>query len=71
MAGLRRRRGEEGFVLLDAMIALSILVTGLGVGFGGIALAGRMAAGRQERVIQIIQERNADAMAPAVFTPER
>ena len=71
MAGLKRRRGERGYLLLDALIALSILVAGFGVGFGGLSLAGRMAAGQRDRVTRIIEERNADAMAPATFAQDK
>jgi len=67
---LRQRRGERGYILLDALIALSIVAVGFGAALGGISFAGRMAVGQQERVIRIIEERNAHAMAPAVFVRE-
>ena len=70
MAGLKHRRGERGYILLDALIALAIVAVGFGAALGGISLAGRMAVGQHERVIRIIEERNAHAMAPAAFARE-
>jgi hypothetical protein len=57
-----RRNGERGYVLLDALIALVIVFVGLAACMGGIGLAGRMAARERERVILMIEERNAQAM---------
>ena len=70
MAGLRGSRREGGYILLDALIALFIVLAGLGVSLGGISLAGRMTVRLEERVLRLIEERNAQAMAPARFNGE-
>ena len=64
---MRHPRGEQGYVLLDALIALSIVAAGFAVGLGGIAMASRAAARQDAAVVRAIEERNAEAMAPAAF----
>ena len=57
-------------MLLDALVALFIVTAGFASAVGAIALAGRMAARQSERVIQMIERRNADAMASTLYGPE-
>jgi hypothetical protein len=71
VGGVSPRRGEGGYILLDALIALFILVGGYTTCMGGIALAGRLAAREEARVIRTIEERNAKALAPALFAREK
>ncbi len=60
-----RRRGparsERGFVLLDALVALTIILIGFAVFLGGIGLAGSMTVKQSARVKSIIEQRNAHA----------
>ena len=70
MAGLKQR-ADAGFALLDALVALFILLAGLGIAVGGIRVAARMTARQEERVLQMIEERNEQALAPALFGSER
>lgn len=67
MGSLGHRTGERGYVLLDALIALVIVSVGFAACMGAIGAAGRMAARERGRVIRTIEERNVQAMEPALF----
>jgi len=67
VAGVKSARGDRGYILLDALIALFIMLAGLAACLGSIGLAGRMAARTERRVVGVIEERNAQAQAPSLF----
>jgi hypothetical protein len=50
---------DGGYVLLDALVALCIVVVGFSVFLGGIGLAGRIASRRLEAALGLIEQRNA------------
>lgn len=55
----RLRRGKDsGYVLLDALAALFIVLIGFSVFLGSLTLAGRTAARRMEETLALIEKRN-------------
>jgi hypothetical protein len=64
---LSRRKGDRGYVLLDVLVALFIILLGFGVFLGGLSLAGRTTVRRDERVNRIIEQRNSHATDQAVL----
>jgi hypothetical protein len=58
MGGLKRR-GDGGYILLDAVVALCIVLIGFSVFLGSIGLAGRAAARSLESTLGLIEQRNA------------
>ena len=71
MGGLRRRRGEHGYILLDVLIAMGIVLVGLAVVFGGLGVAARLAVVQGERVRLAVEARNEDAKDRPVFFTAR
>lgn len=63
---MSRRRGEAGYILLDVLVALFIVVIGFAVFLGGISLAGSLTVRQAQRVLGMIEQRNADARDQAV-----
>ena len=61
MGGLSGPRKEAGYVLLDVLAALLIVLIGLSVFVGGISLAASFAARHAQKVQTLIEERNEDA----------
>lgn len=57
--GKLKGAGDGGYVLLDALGALCIVLVGFSVFLGCIGLAGRTAARRQEEALALIERRNA------------
>jgi hypothetical protein len=54
----------EGYILLDAVLAISLAVLLSGAIACGLALAARSSAKGLERTLALIAERSADALAP-------
>jgi bifunctional N-acetylglucosamine-1-phosphate-uridyltransferase/glucosamine-1-phosphate-acetyltransferase GlmU-like protein len=54
-------RAARGYVLLDAVAALAVVVTGLALALGAVSAVGRIAIRQAERVHAIVEQRNADA----------
>lgn len=67
MAGLSGRKADRGYILLDVLVALFIILLGFGVFLGGLSLAGRTTVRRDERVNRIIEQRNSHATDHAVL----
>ena len=65
--GMRRRGRDHGFILLDVLVALCIILVGFSVFLGATSLAGRTAVKRNERVLRIIEERNSRAVEQKVL----
>jgi type II secretory pathway pseudopilin PulG len=61
MGVMRRGSGQRGFVLLDVLVALVIVLLGLAVFLGNLGAAQRIAARQASRAAAIIEQRNADA----------
>lgn len=60
-------RGRDGgYILLDVLVALLIVVIGFAVFLGGISLAGSLTVRQAQRVLGMIEQRNADARDQAV-----
>lgn len=69
MGGVNRAPG--GYVLLDAVAALAVVVTGLALVLGTVSAVGRVAIRQAERVHAIIEQRNADAKDRGTSLPAR
>ena len=67
MGKLRQRGRNHGYILLDVLVALFIILVGFSVFLEGMSLAGRTAAKRNERVLRIIEERNSRAVDQTVL----
>ncbi len=67
MAGLSRRRADQGYILLDVLVGLFIILLGFGVFLGGLSLTARTALRRDQRVHAIIEARNSRAADHAVL----
>jgi hypothetical protein len=61
MGRLKSRRAETGFILLDVLVSLFIVLLGFGVVLGGMNLTMTLAAKQNVRVRNMIEQRNADA----------
>jgi hypothetical protein len=64
-------RAAGGYVLLDVIAALAVVLTGLVLVLGTIATLGRVTIRQAERVRVLIEQRNADAQDRAVELPAR
>ncbi len=58
---MSRREREAGYILLDVLVALLIVIIGFAVFLGGISLAGSLTVRQARRVEGMIEQRNADA----------
>jgi bifunctional N-acetylglucosamine-1-phosphate-uridyltransferase/glucosamine-1-phosphate-acetyltransferase GlmU-like protein len=65
------RGASRGFVLLDVVAALAVVLTGLALVLGTVSTLGRITIRQAERVHAIIERRNADAKDRAVEFPAR
>ncbi len=61
MAGLKRGKADQGYILLDVLVGLFIILLGFGVFLGGLSLAGRTSLRRDQRLNAIIEQRNSHA----------
>ena len=69
--GRLSKREEGGYILLDVLVALFIVLVGFVVVLGGMSLTWSLAAKQNARVQSMIQQRNADAKDhPVVFQKE-
>lgn len=59
MGRLRWRSG--GFILLDALAALTIALAGMAILLASLSTLGRIAIRQSARIQALIEERNADA----------
>ena len=67
-----KRRGSDGFALLDVLVGVLIASVALVSMFGGIALAGRTTRGIGERLAALVRMENEDAQGRRlVFAPAR
>jgi len=64
-------RSERGYVLLDAVAALAVVVTGLALVLGAVSAVGRVAIRQAGRVHAIVERRNEDAKDRGVGLPAR
>jgi len=64
-------RSERGYVLLDAVAALAVVVTGLALVLGSVSAVGRVAIRQAERVHAIVEQRNEDARDRGAGLPAR
>jgi hypothetical protein len=64
-------RAAGGYVLLDVIAALAVVLTGLVLVLGTISTLGRVTIRQAERVRVLIEQRNADAQDRAVELPAR
>lgn len=69
MGGVNRTAG--GYMLLDAVAALAVVVTGLALVLGTVSAVGRVAIRQAERVHAIVEQRNADAKERGASLPAR
>ncbi|MGA2641445.1 MAG: hypothetical protein ABSG21_11170 [Spirochaetia bacterium] len=71
MGRLTRAHAEAGYILLDVLVALFIVLVGLTTLLGSMRAAGSVAVKQNARVQSMIQQRNADAKDhPVVFQKE-
>jgi type II secretory pathway pseudopilin PulG len=56
-----RDRRDAGFVLLDVLVTLLIVLIGFAVFLSSVSIAGKTAVARNQRVLSIVERRNADA----------
>jgi type II secretory pathway pseudopilin PulG len=63
----RARRRERGFIFLDALVALIIVLIGFSALLSGISVAERLAVKQRERVTSLIERRNAHATGQTVL----
>lgn len=69
--GRLSKREEGGYILLDVLVALFIVLVGFVVVLGGMSLTWSLAAKQNARVQSMIQQRNTDAKDhPVVFQKE-
>ena len=61
MGRLKDPRAETGFILLDVLVALFIVLVGFAVVLGGMNLTMTLAAKQNARVQSMIEQRNAGA----------
>jgi hypothetical protein len=61
VGGLSRRKADRGYILLDVLVGLFIILLGFGVFLGGLSVSARTAARRDARVHAIIEQRNSHA----------
>jgi hypothetical protein len=59
--GIAARGGQNGYVLLDVLAALAIVLVGLSVLLGDLGAVQRAAARSNARSAATIEKRNADA----------
>jgi hypothetical protein len=65
---LKQRVAEAGYVLLDVLVALLIVLIGFAGILGGMGATWTLAAQHNARVERMIEQRNADAKNhPVVF----
>ena len=64
-------RTAGGYMLLDAVAALAVVVTGLALVLGTVSAVGRVAIRQAERVHAIVEQRNADAKERGASLPAR
>jgi hypothetical protein len=62
-----KRAAEQGYILLDLVITLFIVMIGFAVFLGGISLAGSLSVRQNARVQGMIEERNAHAKEHTVL----
>jgi hypothetical protein len=62
-----RRHAEEGYIVLDALVALAIALFGLVVFMSSLNAVSRIVAAQHGRVIHVIEERNADAKSAVLY----
>lgn len=53
---------QDGFILLDVLVTLLIIVIGFVVFMSSLGIAGRTAIVRNQKVLAIVERRNADAL---------
>ncbi len=58
---IRRDRGENGFVLLDVLVTLTIIMIGFAVFISSLAMAARIAAKQSAGVAELIAQRSQHA----------
>jgi len=61
MGRLTRAHAEAGYILLDVLVALFIVLVGLTTLLGSMRAAASLAVKQNARVQSMIQQRNADA----------
>jgi hypothetical protein len=61
VGGVSRQSGERGFILLDVLVTLFILMIGFAVFLGSVHLAGSIAVGLNDRVVGLLEQRSTDA----------
>ncbi len=59
-------RGSGGYILLDVLVTLLIVLIGFAVFLSSVGIAGRTAVARTKKVLAIVERRNADALDRAV-----
>jgi len=58
---LSAREREAGYILLDVLAALLIVLIGFAVFLGGISLAASLSVRQAQKVQKMIEQRNVDA----------
>jgi type II secretory pathway component PulJ len=66
MGGLSRHRNERGYVMLDVLVAVTIALVGLAVFLTSLNGVMRIVAAQRQRVMHVIEQRNADAKDQAL-----
>ena len=61
MGRLRLPDKQAGFILLDVLVGVFIVMVGFTMILGGMSVAGSLAVKQNIRVESMIQQRNADA----------
>jgi Tfp pilus assembly protein PilV len=59
--GRLKRRNQAGYILLDVLVAVFIVLVGFTVVLGGMSLTWSLAVKQNARVQSMIQQRNTDA----------
>ena len=62
-----RLKRDKGFILLDALVGLTVVAIGFGAFLGSLSVAGRIAARQSDAVAALIEERNTHARERAVI----
>jgi hypothetical protein len=62
-----RGRAEDGYIVLDALVALAVALLGLVVFLGSLNAVSRIVAAQHGRIVHVIEERNADAKGAVLY----
>lgn len=67
MGRLSHRAGERGYIFLDVLVAVTVALVGLAVFLASLNGVARIVAAQRQRVLRVIEQRNADAKDQARY----